>query len=173
MRVTALTLLLASAAFAAASSRIEASLAKGEMVLVTKHGAKGMELLRALETAKPHFRRARTLAANGLEGAPGDEMLAKAYAGATGRLVAVLNAETVIYLERGARSLAKKRNEEALKLLPKEARALALKEAIADPAPYEPDARIVDLILGRQAGKPAARTGADRRFLERRAASTR
>jgi len=174
MRLTAPALLvLASAALADVPSQVEAYLAKGEKALVAMHEARGTELLRALEAARPHFLRARKLAAKGLEGAPGDAVLAKAHADATGRLVGILNAETVIYLERGARPLAKKRNEEALKLLPKDARALALKDEIENPAPYVPDARIVDTTRGGQAGKPEARTEADRRVLGRRAAATR
>jgi hypothetical protein len=174
MRLTALALIgLASAVLADAPSRIDAALAKGEKALVAAHEAKGQELIRALEAAKPHFRRARALAWKGIEGAPGDAALAKAHADATGRLVGILNAETSIYLERGARSLARKRNDEALSLLPKDAHALTLKDAVANPAPYEPDARIVDTIRGAKPGAPAARTEADRRMVGRRAAATR
>jgi len=171
MKLAATALLvLASVTLADAPSRIDASLAKGEKAIVAVKDAKGAKLLRGLQAAKPHFRRALKLAVKGLEGAPGDEALAKARANATGRLVAILNAETVLYLERGARSLAKKRNEEALKLLPKDKRALALKDAIANPDPYEPDVGIVDLIGG-GAGKPEARTGVSQRYLGRRATS--
>lgn len=166
MRFTAVLLVLSTLALA--DARIETSLAKGETALARGSGAEGSKLLRALEAAKPHFARARKLAAAGLEGAPGDAALTKAHADATRRLVGILNAETVIHLDRSARSLAKKRNEEALKLLPKDARALELKDTIANPEPYEPDARLVD--LGSPAGRPEARTGADRRFLDRRRA---
>lgn len=166
-------LLLASAALADAPSRVEAALAKGEKALVAAHEAKGSELLRALKAAKPHFRRARTLAWKGIEGAPGDAVLLKAHADATGRLVAILNAETSIHLERGARSLARKRNAEALSLLPKDARALVLEDAIGNPEPYEPDARIVEAIRGAKPGAPAARTEADRRILARRGTANR
>jgi hypothetical protein len=174
MRLAAIALLaLASAASAEAPSRIDALLAKGEKALVAAQGAKASELLRALESAKPHFRRARTLAWKGIEGAPGDAKLVKAHADATGRLVEILNAETSIYLERGARSLARKRNEEALGLMPKDAHALALKDAIESPAPYEPDARIVDTIRGAKPGAPTARNEADRRALGRRGTANR
>lgn len=167
---TTALLLLASASFADAPSRVEASLARGEDAILSIHDAKGTKLLRALEAAKPHFARARRLAAKGLEGAPGDEALANAYANATGRLVAILNAETVLYLERDARPLARKRNGEALRLLPKDERALALKDAIASPDPYVPDVGVVDLVGG-VTGKPQARTGVSQRYLDRRRAS--
>jgi hypothetical protein len=174
MRLTAMTLLLvASAAFSEAPSRIDALLARGEKALVAARGKEGSALLRALEAAKPHFRRARSLASKGIEGAPGDMKLAKAHSDATGRLVGILNAEASIYMERGARSLARKRNGEALSILPKDAHALSLKAAIENPAPYEPDARIVDTIRGAKPGAPAARTEADRRVVGRRAAATR
>jgi hypothetical protein len=104
-----------------------------------------------------------------LEGASGAAGLEKRYEAATARLVAVLNAETAIYLDRGALSLAKKRNGEALALLPTDARAKALADAVMNPAPYEFDAQLVDGLLGgAQAGKPAARSEADRRFSARR-----
>ena len=64
-------LLLATAAFAGSEERIDSSLAKGEKALAKAGEVEGAKVLRALEAAKPHFRRARTLAANGLEGAPG------------------------------------------------------------------------------------------------------
>jgi len=162
-------LLLASAAFAGAQERVDAQLAKGEKALGAASGADGTKILRALEAAKPHFKRARALAVQGLEGAPGAAMLAKAHESATARLVGILNAETVIYLQRGALSLAKKRNGEALRLMPADARAKGLADAIANPEPYEFDTRVVDSLLGQaQAGKPAARAEADRRFSARR-----
>ena len=162
-------LLLASAAFAGTEERIDQSIAKGEKALALAGEVEGAKVLRALEAAKPHFRRARTLAAQGLEGAPGAAGLSKRHEAATARLVHVLNAETAIYLQRGALSLAKKRNGEALALLPKDARAKALADAIENPATYEYDAQIVDGLLGSvHAGKPAARPEADRRFLDRR-----
>ncbi|MCK6459083.1 MAG: hypothetical protein L6Q95_04230 [Planctomycetes bacterium] len=174
MRLTAIALLLlASAASADRSSRVEALLAWGEKALVAAQEAKGSELLRALEAAKPHFRRARSLAWKGIEGAPGDAALLKAHSDATGRLVAILNAETSIHLERGARSLARKRNEEALSLLPKDAHGLLLKDTIEKPEPYEPDVRIVDTIRGARPGAPAARTEADRRIVGRRGTANR
>jgi hypothetical protein len=170
MKLTALgLLLLGSAAFAGSEERIDAYLAKGEKALAAVREVEGAKVLRALEAAKPHFRRARALAAQGLEGAPGAVVLEKQYATATRKLVAILNAETAIYLNRGALSLAKKRNGEALALLPNDARAKALADAVMNPAPYEFDAQLVDGILGSaQAGKPAARTEADRRFSGRR-----
>lgn len=162
-------LLLASAAVAGSEERIDQSLAKGEKALAKAAEVEGAKVLRALEAAKPHFRRARTLAAQGLEGAPGANELVKRHEAATNRLVAVLNAETAIYLNRGALSLAKKRNGEALALLPADARAKALAKAIEDPATYEPDARVVEgLLRSVDAGKPAARTEADRRVALRR-----
>jgi hypothetical protein len=104
-----------------------------------------------------------------LEGAPGAAELVKRHEAATARLVAVLNAETAIYLHRGALSLAKKRNGEALALMPSNARAKALADAVMDPAPYEFDAQLVDGLLGgAQAGKPAPRAEADGRFSDRR-----
>lgn len=185
MRVTALTLLLLASAVAAdaRSKRIEASLAKGEKALeAAREDAKGTKLLRALEAAKPHFRRARGLAARGLEGAPGDEELAKAQADATKRLVAILNAETVIYLDRGSLSLATKRNAEALALLPEDARAKMLEDEVKDPKPADVDATLADEILRSsdsfgQVGSLGAvirnRQVAERRHLEQRAAPVR
>jgi len=162
-------LLLATAAFTGAQETIDAHLAKGEKALLAARGVEGTKALRALEAAKPHFKRARALAAKGLEGAPGAAALEKAHLTATQQLVRILNAETMIYLGRGALPLAKKRNGEALKLLPADARAKALADAIENPAPYEFDARIVDsLVGGAQGGKPAARREADRRFGARR-----
>lgn len=162
-------LLLASAAFAGTEERIDASIAKGDNTLAAAHEVKGNRALRALEAAKPHFRRAMALAAQGLEGAPGAARLVKGYEAARARLVAVLNAETAIYLQRGALPLAKKRNGEALALLPGDARAKRLADAIENPASYEFDAQLVDGLLGSaQAGKPAARPEADRRFSARR-----
>jgi hypothetical protein len=169
MRLTAPgLLLLASAAFAGVMERVDGHLAKGAKALEAANGVEGMKLLRALEAAKPHFKRARALAARGLEGAPGDAALAKAQADATQRLVGILNAETMVYLSRGARTLAGKRNGEALKLLPEDSRAKELKDAIENPAPYEFDAQMVDSVLGGLAGKPASRHEADRRFGARR-----
>ena len=162
-------LLLASAAFAGAQERIDAHLAKGDKALEAARGEDGTKVLRALEAAKPHFKRARALAGRGLEGAPGAAALEKAHLSATQRLVGVLNAETTIYLDRGARSLARKRNGEALELLPADVRAKALADAIENPAPYEFDAQLVDGILGKAgASKPVARHEADRRFGGRR-----
>lgn len=162
-------LLFASAAFAGAQERIDAQLAKGEKALEAARGVDGTKVLRALEAAKPHFKRARALAVQGLEGAPGAAALAKAHGSATERLVGILNAETAIYLDRGALPLARKRNGEALRLLPADARAKALEEAIANPAPYEFDPRPIDSLLGGTQGhRPLARTEADRRFSARR-----
>lgn len=168
MRLAALLLLLASAASAGAQERADALLAKGAKALEAAQGAKGTKLLRALEAAKPHFRRA--LAVKGSEGAAGAAALAKAHATATARLVSILNAETAIYLERGALSTAKKRNEEALKLLPGDARAKALQTAIEDPAPYEFDLRVVDTVFGGsgRAERSAGRVEADKRIVARR-----
>lgn len=185
MRVTALALLfLATAVFAdGRSKRIEASLARGEKALAAAHDhVKGTKLLRALEAAKPHFKRARSLAARGLEGAPGDEALAKAHADATNRLVAILNAETVIYLGRGNLSLAVKRNAEALALLPEDVRAKMLEDEVKDPEPAEVDATPADEILRSsdafgQVGSLGAvirnRRVAERRHLEQRATPAR
>jgi hypothetical protein len=161
-------LLLASAAFAGAQETIDAHLAKGAKALLAARGVEGTKALRALEAAKPHFKRARVLAAQGLEGAPGAAALEKAHLAATQKLVGILNAETMSYLDRGALALAKKRNGEALKLLGKDPRAQSLADLIANPAPYEIDAQFVDSLLGGKAGKPAARREADRRFTARR-----
>ncbi len=161
-------LLLASAAFAGSQERIDAQLAKGERALEAARGVGGTKVLRALEAAKPYFKRARALATQGLEGAPGAAPLAKAHESATRRLVAILNAESAVYLDRGALALAKKRNGEALRLLPSDARAKALAVAIANPEAYELDAQLVDSLVGGQTGKPAARHDADRRFSARR-----
>lgn len=161
-------LLLASAAFAGAQETIDAHLARGERALLAARGVEGTKALRALEAAKPHFKRARVLAAQGLEGAPGAAALEKSHLTATQQLVRILNAETTIYLDRGALPLAKKRNGEALKLVPADPRAKALADAIENPAPYEFDTQVVDSLLGGQAGKPAARREADRRFGARR-----
>lgn len=161
--------LLATGAIADTQATIDDQLARGEKSLEAARGAEGTKLLRALEAAKPHFRRARALAERRLEGAPGDAALAKAKTDATLRLVGILNAETAIYLNRGSRSLAGRRNGEALALLPQDARAKAFEAVIADPAPYEFDAQIVDVLLGSgQAGKPVARHEADRRASSRR-----
>ncbi len=160
-------LFLASAAFAGTQERVDAQLAKGEQALEAVRGVDGAKVLRALEAAKPYFKRARTLAVQALEGAPGAVGFEKAHAHATQRLVGILNAETAIYLDRGARTLAKKRNGEALRLLPADARAKALEEAIANPAPYEFEARLVDLLVGGVPVRPIGRAGAVRRNLGR------
>jgi len=183
MKCTALALLLlASAGLADTGSKIDGNLAKGEKALEATRDVKGTKLLRALEAAKPHFKRARALAARGLEGAPGDEALAKAHADATRRLVAILNAETVIYLDRGALSLAAKRNAEALALLPKDVRAKMLEDEVKDAEPDEIDASLVDKILkgddafarvGSLGVVLRDRRGAEKRYLERRTVPVR
>jgi len=160
-------LLLASAAFAGAQERVDAQLAKGEQALKAVRGVEGTKALRALEAAKPYFQRARALAAREMEVSPGAILLEKAYGEATDRLVRILNAETIIYLDRGARALAKKRNGEALRLWPTDARAKALEEAIANPAPYEFDYRVVVAVLGGHQERPIGRAGAVRRNLGR------
>jgi hypothetical protein len=167
MRITAITLLLASGALAGTSAG--SALERGEKALEAARNAEGTKLLRALEGAKPHFKRARGLAARGMEGAPGDEALKRLHEDATNRLVAILNAETAIYLDRGARKLAAKRNVEALALLPKDARAKALEDAIANPEPYVFDASMVHVLLGNGSSQAHARP-ADSRYLGRRAA---
>jgi hypothetical protein len=169
MRRTAMSLLLlASAALATGDAR--GSLERGDKVLAKARDAKGAKLLRVLEASKPHFKRARTIALREMEGAPGDKALARLRDEASQKLVGVLNVEAAIYLSRGARSLAAKRNKEALAILPSDARAKALKGAIESVEPYELEATMVTALLGGEGSQGGARaTGVDERFLDRRA----
>jgi hypothetical protein len=168
MRLTAMSLLLLASA-ALGSSDARGSLERGDKALEKAREANGTKLLRALESAKPHFKRARALLAREMEGAPGDVALAKLRDEAGRKLVGILNAETAIYLNRGARSLATKRNKEALAILPSDARAKALKDAIESEEPYEFDAKMVSALLGGQGSQGGAQAfGADGRFLGRR-----
>jgi hypothetical protein len=182
MRRTVLASLLFVSAALADAPKPDAYLAKGEKALEAARDVKGTKLLRALEAAKPHYRRARAAAARGWKGAPGDEALTNALAAATKRLVGILNAETVIYLDRGNLSLAAKRNAEALALLPKDVRAKVLEGEVKDPEPKDEDASLVDSILrgdrafaraGSLGARLRDRQGANQRFLERRAQAAR
>jgi len=176
MRLAAITLLLLAAPVLGGTTGnpvVEKHVARGEKALAAAAKKEGTKLLRVLESAKPHFRRAQAVVARALKKAPEDEALRAAQAGVLERLVAILNAETVIYLDRGALSLAKKRNAEALKLLPQDDRAKELAEAIENPDDYELDAREVHAVLRANGtavreNAPRDRRAADGRFLRRR-----
>jgi len=176
MRLAAISLLLVAAPVLGGTTGnpvVQKHMARGEKVLASAAEKDGTKLLRALEAAKPHFRRAHAAAERALRKEPGDEALRKALAGAVDRLVAILNAETVIYLDRGVLPLARKRNAEASKLRPGDARVKELEDAIANPDDYEFDAREVHAVLranGTVAREtaPRDRRAADQRYLKRR-----
>ncbi len=136
-----LILTLALSAEAAGTSekklaRAETQIAKGNAIVASAQDVKGdAKRLRVLRGAKRYFIWARTGAQNALKKADGDLAadLRKAESRARRALVDVLIREAGYYHTRGSTSLARRRTVEALKLMPRDRRALDLAAELKKP----------------------------------------
>ncbi len=111
--------------------------AKGDKVVASANKIrKESKRIRVLVRAKSHYRRARTLAQRAMPHCQDNACkdLRKVERKATRSLVDVLNTEAEFYFGRTSTGQAKKRNEEALALLPKNKRALVLARDIRNGA---------------------------------------
>ena len=168
MKITsATTLLLALAVNAEAAgtaekklARAELQIAKGNAFVASAQDVKGdAKRLRALRRAKPYFIWARTGTQNALRKADGQLAadLRKAESRARRALVDVLIREAGYYHMRGSTSLARRRTAEALKLMPKDRRALILAAALKKTKKTSPSDR-----------RAAQKTLAQKRYDDRR-----
>jgi hypothetical protein len=140
MRNAAAVLLMAAATLAAPAdslARAERDLAKAAKALEAAPDKAGKKRIAKLQLVKARLHSARRIVNSTLPRA--DESLHPALIGVRDRavlqLVSILNEETGYYLRANKKSTARKRNREALKLMPKDKDALDYQKQLAGKKP--------------------------------------